>query len=140
MPTGLPNPEVAAREYERTLRGLFPGEWPRLDLVILGLGSDGHIASLFPGAEALHERTRWVLPVTAPAEPPTRLTLTLPVLTRADRVHLLVAGREKATVVAHALGSLGDPRIEPAASLAFARGEVVWWLDRAAAEQLEGRT
>ena len=77
----LSDPDVAAREYEKTLRSYFSRDWPRFDLVLLGLGEEGHTASLFPGSPALEETRRWVVAVKAPAEPPLRLTLTLPALT-----------------------------------------------------------
>ena len=80
MPTHFPSADAAARDYERTLRNHFVEEWPRFDIVLLGLGDDGHTASLFPGALALAERTRWVVAAQAPVEPHVRLTLTLPVV------------------------------------------------------------
>ena len=80
MPTQFPSPENAAGDYERTLRNHFGTDWPHFDLLLLGIGKEGHTASLFPGSSALGERTRWVAAVETPADPPLRLTLTLPVL------------------------------------------------------------
>ncbi len=140
MPTDSADPDAAALAYEDTLRRHLPelpGDWPELDLALLGLGADGHIASLFPGSDAVDEVSRQVLAVTAPAEPPRRLTLTLPVLQRANRVYILVAGHEKAPAVSRALAGSAAPRMEPTAGLGFARGEVVWWLDRGAAGEHE---
>ena len=88
----------------------FGSDWPHFDLVLLGLGEEGHTASLFPGSPALGERTRWVVAVKAPAEPPTRLTLTLPALTRAANIYVLVAGSKKAGALQHVL--TGDSRPE----------------------------
>ncbi len=92
MPTSFASPDAAAQDYERTLRGYFNGDWPRFDIVLLGLGEEGHTASLFPGSPALTERTRWVVAVNVAAKPPERLTLTLPVAD-SGRQHLRPRGR-----------------------------------------------
>jgi 6-phosphogluconolactonase len=133
MPTHHTDPATAAREHEETLRGYFPGEWPRFDLAILGLGPDGHTASLFPGSQSIQERERWVLAVIGPADPPSRLTLTLPVLTRSAHTYFLVTGADKAAEVRRALTGPVDPSSTPAARIQLAEGQVVWWLDRDAA-------
>ncbi|MCS7300436.1 MAG: 6-phosphogluconolactonase [Fimbriimonadales bacterium] len=101
MPTHYPNPDEAARAYEAELRAYFGAEaaFPHFDLALLGLGDDGHIASLFAGDPALDETTRWVVPSCAPVEPRQRLTLTLPVLNAAPRVWLLVSGESKRPVL-----------------------------------------
>jgi 6-phosphogluconolactonase len=129
--------EVAAAEYARALAEAFGtrrGELPRFDLVLLGLGIDGHTASLFPGSPVVREVFRAVAAVhVAAAEIPQRLTLTLPVLNAAARVVFLVAGPEKAKVVKAVFGeraSLPGTMVRPA------DGELVWLLDRAAAAQL----
>lgn len=139
-PTGLSNPEDVAREYEEMLRRHFASPWPRFDLVLLGIGPDGHTASLFPGSPAVGERERWVVAVRAPVEPARRVTLTLPVLNRAARVHFLVAGAEKAPAVKQALTGPPDPQTCPAAAVRPIDGTVVWWLDQAAAELLGARS
>ena len=140
MPTHFDDPAVAARDYEQTLRTHFAGEWPHFDLVLLGMGADGHTASLFPGSPALAERTRWVMPAITDADPPDRLTLTLPALNAARHIHFLVAGHEKAHAVARALSGSADPSICPAAGVQPAGGEVTWWLDEAAAgKETRGR-
>jgi len=133
MPTQFPDPDVAARNYEKTLRGYFPKEWPRFDLVLLGLGEEGHTASLFPGSPALEEKVRWVVAVKAPAEPALRLTLTLPVLTHAANVHFLVTGSNKAQALHHVLTGSPNPKNYPAAGVRLAHGTVIWWVDREAA-------
>ncbi len=101
MPTELRDPDVAARDYEKTLRGYFSKDWPRFDLVLLGIGEEGHTASLFPGSPALEETRRGVVAVKAPVEPPQRLTLTLPALTHAANVYFLVSGSNKAQALPH---------------------------------------
>jgi 6-phosphogluconolactonase len=133
MPTHFPSADVAAREYERTLRSHFLEEWPDFDVVLLGIGDDGHTASLFPGSLALAERTRWVVAAQAPVEPQLRLTLTLPALTRAAAVHVLVAGASKAEVLRHVLEPAGDWITYPAAGVRCGTGSVIWWADREAA-------
>lgn len=133
MPTHFPSADAAARNYERTLRNHFVEEWPRFDIVLLGLGDDGHTASLFPGSLALAERTRWVVAAQAPVEPHVRLTLTLPALTRARAVFVLVAGATKAEALRHVLEGAGDWIKYPAAGIRLANGPVIWWADREAA-------
>jgi len=136
MPGELP-PEQGAEAYEALLRRVFPGGGaaPAFDLVLLGVGADGHTASLFPGSPALAERERWVRAVEAPAgiSPRHRLTLTPPILGRAREVYFLVAGAEKRAAVRAALdpARAADPDL-PAARI---RGleRTLWLLDRAAA-------
>ena len=124
--------DAAAAEYEATLRRRFSSEWPRFDLVLLGLGADGHTASLFPGSPALDETRRWAVAATAPADPRSRITLTLPVFDSAALTFFLVAGAEKAHALRRVLTG-ADARILPAAGIRPSRGAVVWWVDRAAA-------
>lgn len=133
MPTHFPDPRDAARAYERDLRANFPGPWPRLDLILLGIGPDGHTASLFPGSPALGERERWVVDVQVPAEPPGRLTLTLPVLNHGAAVFFLAAGADKAEAVRRALTGPRDPLACPAGAVRPEGGNLVWWLDEGAA-------
>ena len=136
MPTHCSNADVAARDYEATLRSHFVGEWPGFDLVLLGLGGDGHTASLFPGSLALAEKTRWVVATTAPVEPRLRLTLTLPALTAATTIYVLVAGSNKAPALRHVLEGVGDWIRYPAAGVRLGAATVVWWADREAAAPL----
>jgi 6-phosphogluconolactonase len=125
IPTYLPDPASAARLYEATLRDYHEGEWPAFDLVLLGIGADGHVASLFPGNPALEVTDRWVTVVeNAPASTPTRISLTLPAINAARNVFFLVSGKEKQEIVS-AVMSGGD---YPAARVAPA-GELVWFRD-----------
>jgi len=133
MPTELPDPEAAAQEYEKTLRRYFSADWPRFDLVLLGLGEEGHTASLFPGSPALEERRRWVVAVKAPVEPLLRLTLTLSVLTHAANTYFLVTGTNKAQALHQVLTETPDPENYPAAGVRSAPGTVIWWVDQEAA-------
>ena len=137
-------PETAAAQYETTLRHLtaaVPGQWPRLDLVLLGMGDDGHTASLFPGTASLTEQTRWVAPSTSPQGTRARVTLTLGVINHASVVLFLVAGRNKAAVVRRVLEQRpGDPGPYPAALIRPETGRLLWYLDRAAASELTATT
>lgn len=137
-------PETAAAQYETTLRHLtaaVPGQWPRLDLVLLGMGDDGHTASLFPGTASLTEQTRWVVPSTSPQGTRARVTLTLGVINHASVVLFLVAGRNKAAVVRRVLEQRpGDPGQYPAALVRPETGRLLWYLDRAAASELTATT
>lgn len=133
MSTDVPEADEAAAAYERTLRKHFSGPWPRLDLALLGMGADGHTASLFPGSPALGEQKRWVVAVRGPADPPLRLTLTLPVLNNAAAVFFLVTGAEKAAALRRALTSPPDPTACPAGAVRPVDGALVWWVDEKAA-------
>jgi 6-phosphogluconolactonase len=134
-------PEQAANEYEQELRRVFctaVGEWPRFDLILLGMGADGHTASLFPGTAALRETQRLVRANWVPKFAHHRLTLTLPVLTAARRVWFLVAGADKAQAVKEVFAR---PIIEPpppAALVQPTNGELAWLLDAAAAGLIGG--
>ena len=127
MPTHYPDPDDAARAYEAELRAHFGAEvpFPSFDLVLLGVGDDGHIASLFPGEPTLDEATRWVVPSRAPTEPRQRLTLTLPVLNATRRVWFLVSGESKRSAIEQ-LFDTETPNL-PAARIT-PHIERLWWL------------
>ena len=131
------DPEAAAVEYARTLTEVFAtrrGERPRFDLILLGMGLDGHTGSLFPGSPALKEVFRTVAAVHAAAAAiPQRLTLTFPVLNAAAEVIFLVSGAEKAKAVKAALG---EGATLPAAMVRPADGRLRWLLDAPAAALL----
>jgi 6-phosphogluconolactonase len=120
--------DAAARAYE----ALLPDQ---LDVVLLGIGPDGHTASLFPGAPSLDERVRRVLAVPSPFPPPRRLTITPPVIAAAHQVAVFAAGADKAPVVERVLEGPFDPHALPV-QLARAAGST-WLLDRDAAAHLE---
>jgi 6-phosphogluconolactonase len=132
-------PEIAARTYEATLREEFGDGHPRFDVVLLGLGPDGHTASLFPGSPTLDETSRWVVPATAPFDPPSRVTLTLPALNRAAHVLFLVTGPDKAAALERVLDTPADVRRYPAAGVR-PDGDLVWWVDREAAARHQAGT
>lgn len=132
------DPEAAATAYARCLAEVFGtrrGEIPRFDLILLGMGVDGHTASLFPGSPVLRETFRLVVAVHASAAAiPQRVTLTLPVLNAAAHVLFLVTGAEKTRAVK---AVLQDGVGLPAALVRPAGGRLVWLLDRAAAAGLD---
>ncbi len=135
----LANPDEAAREYEETLRtafGLEAGKLPRFDLILLGLGPDGHTASLFPGAAPIQEKIRWVVGHWVQKLLANRLTLTPPVLNAARHVLFMVSGATKAEVLREVLEGPADPNRLPAQIIKPTDGTVEWLLDRAAASGL----
>lgn len=131
-------PEQAAQAYEAELRGLAAQERPRanvpvFDLVLLGLGADGHTASLFPHSGALAVDDRLAVATTSP-DGLERLTVTVPVINAARRVWFLVSGARKAGMVAEVLEGLRVPDAVPAQRVAPSHGSLMWLLDEAAAE------
>lgn len=128
--TDLPTVEEASAQYEKDLKYLFH-VIPRFHLVLLGLGEDGHIASLFPKSPHLQEEKRWVVAVkNAPKPPPERLSMTMPLINNAEQVMVLVSGESKASIVARALSEpIGK---YPCQYVWPMSGTVVWWVDRGA--------
>ncbi|WP_447978814.1 6-phosphogluconolactonase [Candidatus Nitrospira bockiana] len=133
-------PDEAADRYEKVMRDRFqvaPPAWPRFDLILLGLGEDAHIASLFPHSAALKEGARAVVATKAPHGVPDRLSFTVPLINQARQVLLLVTGEAKAGAVRAVFDDESlDPFEYPAKLLRGAEGRVSWFLDRAAASQL----
>lgn len=133
IPTGLSHAREAAEAYEAELRNFFGSSPPGFDVQLLGLGIEGHTASLFPDSPALEETNRWVAAVHAPVEPRERVTLTPAVLNRGRNTFFLVSGAEKREILA-ALHNEPDakPSRYPAGRIR-PLGGVVWFLDQAAA-------
>lgn len=129
-------PREAAAAYEELLRAFFGGGPPRFDLVFLGLGENGHTASLFPGTAALEERERWVAEVYVAEEGLQRVTLTAPAINQAALVAFLAAGEGKAAVLREVLEGNTDLRLLPARLIRPAHGKILWLVDRAAARLL----
>ena len=131
-------PAEAAAAYEQELRKFFGQEEPpRLDLILLGLGEDGHTASLFPETSALDVSDRWVVANPVLKLETTRLTLTIPLINAAKAVTFLVAGEGKAGALKHILEGDADPRAYPAKFIRPEGGDLTWMVDRAAASLLK---
>jgi 6-phosphogluconolactonase len=143
---GESDPRAAAVSYEHELRTTFatpsgpartvPGA--RFDLVLLGMGPDGHTASLFPSTAAVHESTRWVVAHWVTAVSMWRITLTPIVIDAAATVAFLVAGSDKAATLRRVLEGPREPDLLPSQAIAPTNGRLVWLVDAAAASQLEG--
>jgi 6-phosphogluconolactonase len=131
-------PAEAAADYEQTLRKLFPGTttFPSFDLVLLGLGPDGHTASLFPHSLALAERIRWVVDNWVEKLRTHRITLTFPVVNAAAEVLFLVTGDDKAWALREALRGKAAVAEIPARGIAPTSGRLTFLVDRAAAAGL----
>lgn len=130
-------PEQAAEQYETELKRFFGNGPPRFDLIFLGLGEDGHTASLLPGSEALHEQTRWTAVTRRPDESFSRVTLTAPLLNQAALVVFLVAGRNKAGVLRSIVEEGGGQPLLPAQFIHPLTGALYWFVDEEAACLLE---
>ncbi len=135
--------KVAAQEYEEQLREFFQlqdirlqnNDWPQFDLVLLGLGDDGHTASLFPGSLALAENTRMVVANWVKKFNEYRITLTFPVLNQAAEVMFLVSGESKAEILRNVL-NLDQTNTYPAQRVQPVNGRLLWFLDQPAARLL----
>jgi 6-phosphogluconolactonase len=132
-------PEAAATAYEDLLRDFFREVSTGLDLVFLGLGEDGHTASLFPHSPVLHEQDRWVQSVFKDDQSMYRVTMTPRLINMADHVAFLVAGEHKAEVLRKVLEGPYDPESLPAQLIRPVSGSMSWMVDRAAASGLTNK-
>jgi len=138
----LPDADAAARAYEDELRGFFnatQGGLPRFDLALMGIGPDGHTASLFPQTAALHERERWVVANWVQKLHTHRITLTVPALCPSAEILFLVGGGDKATALRDVLHGPFHPDQWPAQIFRNCTTPVVWLIDQLAARQLPKR-
>lgn len=137
MPAEQPDHDAAARAYAAEIQRVFGTSGiPHFDLIQLGMGPEGHTASLFPHQASLHEQQRLVIPVTTPKPPPDRLTFTPPLLNAARHVLFMVTGAEKADALHAILEGDYQPDEYPAQIVRPTNGEVTWMLDTAAASKL----
>ncbi len=132
------DPISAASAYEKTLRGFFKESWPHFDLVLLGMGKDGHTASLFPHSEGLNEEDRWFIANYAPVRETWRLTLTKNAINAAGRIVVLVSGDLKADMLYDVLEGAHKPDEKPIQLITPAGGKMIWIVDQAAAVRLSG--
>ena len=124
--------DAAAAEYANEIGKVLGETPPAFDLVLLGMGRDGHTASLFPGTAALSESRRWVVPNLVPQLDTRRLTFTVPILNHAACLLFLVAGAEKRDALAAVLEGPRDPWRFPSQLVRPEHGELLWLVDRAA--------
>ncbi|CAN6480367.1 unnamed protein product [Victoria cruziana] len=139
--------EAAADDYETGLRQLVKSEvvalstescFPKFDLILLGMGPDGHVASLFPGHPLIKESERWVTFLKdSPKPPPERITFTFPVINSASNIGIIVTGSGKADTVRTALEDVDHPDPLPV-QMVSAEGELTWFADKAASSLLQG--
>ncbi|KAH6822453.1 6-phosphogluconolactonase 1 [Perilla frutescens var. hirtella] len=141
--------EQAAEDYEFVIRQLVKArvisvseinDCPKFDLILLGMGPDGHVASLFPNHSVFNEKDQWVTFITdSPKPPPERITFTLPVINSASNVAVVVTGAGKAEAAHLAVDEVGpDYPALPAGMVRPINGDLVWFLDIAAASKIEG--
>jgi len=138
---GEKEPEAAAEEYEKELRRFLNSTSdrpPRFDLVYLGLGEDGHTASLFPGSAAVSENRRWVTTAYVERLKAYRLTLTLSVINAAAQVTFLISGASKRAIVNQLLGAGLDSSNFPAAKVSPPDGKLAWLITKDAAGDFQG--
>jgi len=138
MPAAKP-PEAGSLLYQKEIMSYFKAERNKsflFDLIVLGIGTDGHTASLFPGQSSLDEKEKWVVSVKGGEPNLIRLTLTYPVLNRGRHIVFLASGKKKAHIVGKALKD-NESRL-PAQRIQPVRGKLLWLLDREAASLLKG--
>jgi len=139
-------PALAAKHYEETLRNFFKNEPPRFDLILLGLGENGHTASLFPGTDVLHENrhrrvpqkaeSAWVKEVYVEEEHIHRITMTAPLINKARNILFLVTGEEKSHILKTVMTGSYLPEQYPAQLIDPEQGEIQWFVDEKAASRL----
>ena len=134
-----PNADKAAAEYEQEIRAFFKlanGQLPCFDCILLGMGSDGHTASLFPGTVALQEKQRLVVANYVDKFQAYRITMTAPVLNNAETIIFLVGGKDKAETLQKVLEDDPQPNLFPSQLIQPSHGQLLWIIEQAAASRL----
>lgn len=131
IPTNLP-PTQAAEQYEQTIKEFFVNAQPRFDLMLLGMGDDGHTASLFPGTEVLHETKHLVKAIYIDKVSMHRITMTVPLINQSHHIIFLVTGSGKAETLKTVLQGDSQPELYPAQLIQPEDGTLLWMVDEAA--------
>jgi 6-phosphogluconolactonase len=135
---GEDNPEREALRYEQDIAGLYrSARFPAFDLIVLGMGGNGHTASLFPGTAALRETERWVVAQYVEVMTTWRVTFTAPLINAARHVAFLVEGADKAQMLWNVIEGPHQPDVWPAQLIQPVSGEMHWFVDRAAASKVK---
>jgi len=138
-----PDANAAAIDYEREMKSFFTKTnkmadgFPVFDLILLGMGPDGHTASLFPGSAGLEEKLRWIISNPVEKFKTDRITLTYPVLNHAANILFLICGEDKAAMIGEVLGTKADATVYPVQRVKPVHGTKRWLLDKAAAKELK---
>lgn len=128
------SPEKAADAYEKQIKQHFGDAVPSFDLILLGIGRDGHTASIFPGSDVVHERKKWVSTGYNSEQGTTRITLTAPLLNKAKHIFFAVFGKDKSITLSDVLKGKFNPELLPAQLIQPEQGELSWYVDEGAAK------
>ncbi|MEO8760279.1 MAG: 6-phosphogluconolactonase, partial [Bacteroidia bacterium] len=129
-------PKEAAVSYDKELAEVFEGETPQFDLILLGLGTNGHTASLFPNSSILSEKKMVTKSVYVEEEKMYRLSMTAPLINNAKQILFLVSGEKKAAILKTVLTGAHEPALYPAQLIKPTHGEICWFADKDAAADL----